>query len=115
MKPSDLTDEQLVKLVDGTTTFILEYEATGPGKFEGNANPGLTERIFVASHDTSWLDDDVGTSDGAFGWNGLIGKLILVENNQGFVSSYEYPSVEEARKTFDLVISDYEPYLEDAE
>ena len=80
MKPSEMTNDQLTDLVEGPpydllNSVHLEYEDTGLGKFEGNVNPGLTERLYTASLDTSWLDEETGTVDGPCGWAGRIGRF----------------------------------------
>lgn len=107
MEPSELTDAQLIRLLDeGTAAFGLEYESTGPGKFEGNANPGLAQAIYERSLDTSWLDDETGSVEWRY-WVGLLGRFILLEDDRGFVYLEEHSSRDQARIRFDIEANDY--------
>ena len=109
MKPSQLTEGQLASLVQGSIdSSVLEYENTGPGKFEGNANPGLTEALYTASLDTSWIDEETGRADGPCGWAGRIGRFVLFEDDRGFVESLEFLTVESAEKAFATIDFDLE-------
>lgn len=100
MKPSELTDEQLSDILDGlVSTETLDYEDAGPGKFEGNANPGLTQAIYDRSLDTSWLDNETGTVEWDR-WVGLIGRFLLLEDGQGFVELEEHADAATAQQHF---------------
>ena len=48
----------------------------------------LTDKIYQLSLDTSWLNDQFGDVESAYGWNGLIiGKMfifVISVDNQGF-------------------------------
>jgi len=108
VKPSELTDEQLIDLIEGppyelVDPFFLEHEYLGPGKFEGTFNPGLTERIYTATLDTSWIDEQTGTSDGPCGWAGRVGRFVLFENSDGFVDLVEFTSTEAAEKAMSTI------------
>lgn len=101
MKPSELTDDQLIQILNGdATAATLEYEDTGPGKFEGNENPGLAQAIYERSLDTSWFDEETGTVEWYF-HVGRLGRFLLYENDQGFVTLEEYPTTLDAGDVFD--------------
>lgn len=100
MKPSELTDEQLSDILDGlVSTETLEYEDSGPGKFEGNANPGLAEAIYDRAI-AGWNDDVTGSIDWYF-YVGRLGRFLLYENDRGFVTLEEFPNEDAARAVFE--------------
>jgi hypothetical protein len=100
LRPSDLHDEQIINILNhGSGFYTLEYEPTGPGKFEGERNPGLTRALYERSLDSSWVDDETGSTEWAY-HVALMGRFLLLENDRGFVSLEEFVSEEAARRAF---------------
>lgn len=98
MKPSELDDNMLKNILDFGTPPALETEGTGPGKFEGNANPGLAERIYEKSLE-GWNDAETGSVEWHFHVS-LLGRFLLFEDTQGFVTLEEFPSDIVAQEAF---------------
>jgi hypothetical protein len=89
-----------------------------PGKFEGNADEALAERLYDVTMDGG-QDDEIGTVD-ELGWYGLIlgfeGKSYVVEQDTyGFFGYTEYDSPEAARTAFGQVESAYAEIEPDVE
>lgn len=87
-----------------------------PGKFEGNHDEPLAERLYMLTMDSSQVAD-LGESDG-FGWYALIedfaprdGWYICHEDSQGFWTVDIGPvSEREAKDAWSALEADYEQY-----
>jgi hypothetical protein len=105
--PSELNDRRLAQLLDYGTNAIpgLEYESTGPGKFEASVNPGLAEVIYRKSLE-GWNDDE--TASVAWGLHiSKLGRFLLLEDDQGFVTLQEFESEAAAQAELDKAAEDY--------
>lgn len=120
LTPSDLTDEQIATILQyGSTGLATEhiellYEDTGPGKFEGNDNPGLAAAIWEKSLE-GW--DDASTGDNSE-WHyhvSLLGRFMLIADSQGFVCLEEYTSTAQARRMFEVADEEYAKAMETVE
>lgn len=102
--PSDLTEMQVASYIshgDGwhqQRGIEIAYEDTGPGKFEGNENPGLASRLYDCTVD-GWCDDQRGSVDEG-GWYGLLGRFIVTEDDRGFFSYEKFQNEREAERVF---------------
>jgi len=88
-----------------------------PGKFEGNADEALAERLYDVTMDGG-QDDEIGTVD-ELGWYGLIldfeGKSYVVEQDTyGFFTYSEFDSADAARTAFGQVEKSYAEIEEEA-
>lgn len=86
-----------------------------PGRFEGNADEALAERLFDVTMD-SGQDEDIGSVD-ELGWYGLIldfeGKSYVVEQDTyGFFGYVEYESADAARTAWKQVEDTYGEFYE---
>ena len=81
-------------------TIVQEVDFTsGPGRFEGQADPYLTYVLHAVALDTSWLDEEASNEIGA-DWAGRIDRFLLTQDTQGFCTVEEYPSPAQARRAF---------------
>lgn len=110
MKPSELNGDQLNDIIDyGSSYYDLEYEGTGPGKFEGNENPALAERIWNLTLEGQ---SDEETGDIEWGWYVCrLGRFIVGEDDTGFVSLAEFRTEEGAIAQFNSLDAQYAAWL----
>jgi hypothetical protein len=111
MKPSQLTEEELKDVIDhGTLGMALEYEDTGPGKFEAAGNPGLAERLYDVSLQ-GWSDDETGSVE----WMEHVcwlGRFLLYEDDRGFVTYEEFSVSTAALVEFNKIEAEYHEWLD---
>lgn len=91
---------------------LQENDIPGPGKFEGNKSLAISKYLYSIVQD--------GTQDEQFGsvedslWEALIDAdevgYIVTEDNLGFFSYTEYPTVEEARSKYMADLAAYESH-----
>ena len=99
-KRSRAAREIIQKARAANPTIVEEVDFTsGPGRFEGQADPYLTYVLHSVALDTSWLDDEASNEIGA-DWAGRIGCFLLTQDTQGFCSAEEYQSQAQARRAF---------------
>lgn len=79
------------------------YTVSRPGKFEGE--PAITPILWDLSLD-GYTDDDFSIGEST-GWWGLMGKYILHESDNGFVTSTRYKNRQEAERHFQDIVDSY--------
>ena len=70
----------------------------GPGKFEGNADLRIARALYTLSLDGE-CDDQIGTVEEGM-WIGLIGRFVMWEDPQGFVTYEVHETSEKAGFSF---------------
>jgi hypothetical protein len=107
MKPSQLTDEQLIEVIEGTATFDLEHEPYTLGKFSNC----LCERLYDKSLD-GWEDEWTGHTE----WDvhvSRLGRFLVLTDDRGFVWYEEFPTAEGACARFAEIDFEYAKWEED--
>jgi hypothetical protein len=87
------------------TTFTEEVRDTlGSTKFSDNRRAAAAHLL---SMDTSWLDEETGSTGEWTLWCARLGRTLLIEDEYGFVTCDRYATVKEAEQAFALIANEY--------
>lgn len=89
--------------VEGRADYV-----TKPGIECDHDEPALAAHLWEATTDTSWLDDEAGSSSAGPVWVGRMGRVVLREYPDGHRHVDVHPDVADAAEAFAELVADHQ-------